>query len=87
MLEYLDSLWINNVYRAHRGNLASLVKIEVQSIHTIERFEELAHKKEVFRKVINTIHQTEYSLQTNQDFLAISYNQDAIQKTPSNEKQ
>jgi hypothetical protein len=62
MLEYLDSIWINNVYRAHRGNLATLVKIEVQNVHTIERFEELAHKKEVLRKVINTIHQTEYSL-------------------------
>jgi len=72
MLEYLDSIWINQVYRSHRENLTNLVIQEVQAVHTLERFEELPEKKEIFRKVINTIHQTEFSLQSNQDFLSIS---------------
>jgi hypothetical protein len=44
----------------------------VHSIHTVERFEELATKRSIFRKVINAIHQTEYSLESNKEFLAIS---------------
>jgi hypothetical protein len=41
MLEYLDSIWINQVYRSHRENLTNLVIQEVQAVHTLERFEEL----------------------------------------------
>lgn len=65
LLEFLDSIWINEVYRKQRENLANLVKQEVYSIHTLERFEELATKRSIFRKVINAIHQTEYSLESN----------------------
>ena len=72
LLEFLDSIWINEVYRRQRENLANLVRQEVHSIHTVERFEELATKRSIFRKVINAIHQTEYSLESNKEFLAIS---------------
>jgi hypothetical protein len=65
LLEFLDSIWINEVYRKQRENLANLVRQEVHSIHTLERFEELATKRSIFRKVINAIHQTEYSLESN----------------------
>ena len=65
LLEFLDSIWINEVYRRQRENLANLVRQEVHSIHTLERFEELATKRSIFRKVINAIHQTEYSLESN----------------------
>jgi hypothetical protein len=44
MLEFLDSIWINEIYRAHSANLINVVKHEVTAIHTIERFEELSHK-------------------------------------------
>ena len=44
MLEFLDSIWINEIYRAHSANLINVVKHEVNAIHTIERFEELSHK-------------------------------------------
>jgi hypothetical protein len=45
--------------------LAEQVMKEVALVHTIERYEELAEKKPIFRKIINTIHQTEYSLSSN----------------------
>jgi hypothetical protein len=72
LLEYLDSIWINEVYREHRLTLTRLLIDEVRAVHTVERFEELALKKPIFRKVINTIHQTEYSLKSNEPFLSIS---------------
>jgi F0F1-type ATP synthase alpha subunit len=72
MLEFLDSIWINKVYRMHRENLTTMVMQEVHAVHTLERYEELPNKKEIFRKVINTIHQTEFGLANNQEFLSIS---------------
>ncbi len=55
MLEYLDSIWINYVYRSQRENLIHHIKNEVDAVHTIERMDELAEKKEIFRKAINII--------------------------------
>jgi hypothetical protein len=38
----------------------------------LEHFEELAEKKENLRKIVNIIHQTEFTLKSNADFLSIS---------------
>jgi hypothetical protein len=56
MLEYLDSIWINEVYRGHREELTSHLILEIQKTHTLEKFEDLGEKNDIFRKVINTIH-------------------------------
>ena len=78
MLEYLDSIWINEVYRGHREELTSHLILEIQKTHTLEKFEDLGEKNDIFRKVINTIHQTEYSLANNDNFLSISFDSEAI---------
>lgn len=73
LLEYLDSIWINEVYRPHSANLIQVVKDVTMEVHTLERFEELEDKKETIRKVINIIHQTEFNLMSNAEFLSISH--------------
>ena len=55
-LEILDSIWILEVYKPHACNLVEVAKKEIALVHTVERFEELLDKKEVFRKVINLVH-------------------------------
>ena len=45
----------------------------IEELHTIEKFEELAEKKEIVRKIINSIHQTDFNLVANKDFLSISH--------------
>jgi len=65
-------MWMNEVYRNHRENLAQKVKEAIAETHNFERFEELAEKKEVIRKVVNIIHQTEFNLVNNAEFLSIS---------------
>lgn len=72
LLEYLDSIWINEVYRAHNKTLAQVLKDTILEVHMIDRYEELADKKEIIRKVVNVIHQTEFNLVSNADFLSIS---------------
>lgn len=71
----MDQVWINEIYRVHSQNLISILKVEIQSVHTLDRFEELAEKKEIFRKTINLIHQTEFNLSINSDFISISQNE------------
>lgn len=72
MLEFLDSMWINEIYRNQRLNLWKIVKQEIEDLHTIERFRELESKKPVIKKIVNLIHQTEFNLESNFDFLSIS---------------
>jgi hypothetical protein len=73
LLEYLDSIWINEVYRPHAAKLVQYVRAVVNELHCVERFEELEEKKETIRKVINIIHQSEFNLTSNSDFLSISF--------------
>jgi hypothetical protein len=56
MLEFLDSMWINEIYRNQRINLWKIVKQEIEDLHTIERFKELETKKPIIKKIINLIH-------------------------------
>lgn len=56
LLEYLDSIWMNEIYRAQRKNLVSIVCDVISSIHELGTFEQLAEKKEIIRKVVNIIH-------------------------------
>ncbi len=49
-----------------------IVKQEIEDVHTIERFKELEDKKPVIKKIVNLIHQTEFNLESNFDFLSIS---------------
>lgn len=56
LLEYLDSIWMNVIYRAHRKNLVSIVCDTIASVHELDSFETLAEKKETIRKVVNIIH-------------------------------
>ena len=72
LLEFLDSMWINEIYRNQRLNLWKIVKQEIEDVHTIERFKELEDKKPVIKKIVNLIHQTEFNLESNSDFLSIS---------------
>ena len=72
MLEFLDSMWINEIYRNQRLNLWKIVKQEIEELHTIERFKELEQKKPVIKKIVNLIHQTEFNLESNIDFLSMS---------------
>lgn len=72
LLEYLDSIWINEVYRPHRLNLMRVLADVLQEVHSLEHFEELEEKKEILRKIVNIIHQTEFTLKSNADFLSIS---------------
>ena len=72
LLEFLDSMWINEIYRNQRLNLWKIVKQEIEDLHCLERFEELAEKKPIIKKIINLIHQTEFNIETNHDFLSMS---------------
>lgn len=72
LLEFLDSMWINEIYRNQRLNLWKIVKQEIEDVHCLERFEELAEKKPIIKKIINLIHQTEFNIETNHDFLSMS---------------
>ncbi len=65
-------MWINEIYRNQRLNLWKIVKQEIEDVHTIERFKELEDKKPVIKKIVNLIHQTEFNLESNFDFLSIS---------------
>ena len=56
LLEFLDSMWINEIYRNQRLNLWKIVKQEIEDVHCLERFEELAEKKPIIKKIINLIH-------------------------------
>jgi len=47
---------------------------EICDLHSLDRFEELAEKKEIIRKIVNIVHQTEFNLTSNADFLSISEN-------------
>ena len=68
----MDSIWINEIYKTHRTTFVEILKQEISNVHCVEKFEELAEKKEIFRKAINLVRQNEYNLATNGDFLAIS---------------
>ena len=72
LLEFLDSMWIDEIYRNQRLNLWKIVKQEIEDVHCLERFEELAEKKPIIKKIINLIHQTEFNIETNHDFLSMS---------------
>lgn len=65
-------MWINEIYRNQRLNLWKIAKQEIEDVHTIERFKELEDKKPVIKKIVNLIHQTEFNLESNFDFLSIS---------------
>lgn len=56
LLEFLDAIWINEVYKPHMHTLVEVAKQEIAAVHTVNRFQELADKKPVFRKVINLVH-------------------------------
>ena len=76
-MEYLDSLWINEIYRPHSKNLLKVVKDVIREVHTLDRYEELAGKKNVIRKIVNVINQTEFNVSSNSNFLSISYGLDS----------
>lgn len=56
LLEFLDAIWINDVYKPHMHSLVEVAKQEIAAVHTVERFQELQDKKPVFRKIINLVH-------------------------------
>ena len=56
MLELLDSIWVNEVYKPHMYTLVEVTKKEALRIHTIESFDELATRKIVFKKILNLVH-------------------------------
>lgn len=72
LVEYLDSIWINEVYRSQSDNLIRVVSDVIEELHTLDKFRELSDKRNIIRKVVNTIHQTEYILTASKDFLSIS---------------
>ena len=77
LVEYLDSIWINEVYRSQRENLIRVVSDVIEDLHTLDKFRELSEKRNTIRKVVNTIHQTEYILTASKDFLSISLQEEA----------
>ena len=69
LLEIIDSIWVNEVYKVHAFKLTEIAKAEITAVHTLDRFEELTSKKETFRKVLNLIHQMEFNLEDDHNFL------------------
>jgi hypothetical protein len=55
LLEFMDAIWINEIYKPHRNALVEIAKKEIESVHSITRYSELEEKKETFRKVINLV--------------------------------
>ena len=41
LLELMDSIWINEVYKPHMKTLVDFFKIDAYEVHSLERFEEL----------------------------------------------
>lgn len=56
LLEFLDAIWINEVYKPHMHTLVEVAKEEIAAVHTLDRFSELQEKKSIFKKVINLMH-------------------------------
>lgn len=77
LVEYLDSIWINEVYRSQSDNLIRVVSDVIEELHTLDKFRELAEKRNTIRKVVNTIRQTEYIITASKDFLSISLQEEA----------
>jgi hypothetical protein len=69
-VELLDSIWINEVYHHHARSLIELTIKEIKAVHTYERFEELLTKKDVFRKILNLVHQMEFNADANMCIIA-----------------
>ena len=72
LLEMMDAIWINEIYRPHQENIIDIIKKEIREVHTVERFEELCEKKEIFRKSINIVHQMDFNLNSNNILLSIT---------------
>jgi len=72
LLELLDAVWINEIYKPHSRYIVEIAKKEIDAIHTLERFEELAEKKEILRKIINVVHQMDFNLSSNNILLSLS---------------
>jgi len=62
LLEFMDAIWINEIYRTQRNTIVEIAKKEIEAVHTLERMEELHEKKETFRKMINLVNQMEFNL-------------------------
>lgn len=72
LLELMDAIWIEEIYKPHKDNIIEIIKKEVREVHTVERFEELAEKKDIFRKSINIVHQMDFNLNSNNVLLSIA---------------
>ena len=72
LLELLDAIWINEVYKPHMHTLVEVAKQEIAAAHTLERFHELQEKKPIFRKVINLVHQMEYNFENTNCLMQIA---------------
>ncbi|CDW75624.1 UNKNOWN [Stylonychia lemnae] len=72
LLELMDSIWINEIYRSQKEKLIEITKKEIAAVHCIERIEELAEKQETFRKVINLVHQMEFNLESGNPIMSLT---------------
>ena len=52
-------------------NIIEIIKKEVRDVHSVERYDELAEKKEIFRKSINVVNQMDFNLNSNNILLSI----------------
>lgn len=72
LLEILDAIWITEIYKPHMDNIIEIIKKEVRDVHSVERYDELAEKKEIFRKSINVVNQMDFNLNSNNILLSIA---------------
>ena len=72
LLEILDAIWITEIYKPHMDNIIEIIKKEVRDVHSVERYDELAEKKEIFRKSINIVNQMDFNLNSNNILLSIA---------------
>jgi hypothetical protein len=52
LLEILDAIWITEIYKPHMDNIIEIIKKEVRDVHSVERYDELAEKKDLCKEII-----------------------------------